>query len=182
MASATVVEIFVLRTLSLMASRLNEVQKIVAECFAPGSFGKLSEMDEEGGMGVSTEDNAVAASEWDLIMCIWEKTIDPNSLRTYRVVDRVVETAAAGKLIEGSWNVNKIWWRTGVAVRSLIQPAAREQVRQRQAIQHLVQSSEGQATGKDDANSNDVLTTLIETLCGTTQCCWRLSPKTPTRK
>jgi hypothetical protein len=153
---------FVLRTLSLMASRLNEVQTIVTECLPPGSvLAKYLTVNEQG--GDSTEDDPVASIQRDLVMRIWEKNQDPDSLRTYMVGDEVAEIVAAGNLSDESGNVDKIWWRTGSVVRALLQPATREQARQRKAIQRLLQSSGGEAMEEDDSsNSDDVLMMLIE--------------------
>ena len=54
---------FTIRTLSLMASRLNEVHKIVSDCLPPGSaLANYLMSDEEG--GVSNEDNSVASVLW----------------------------------------------------------------------------------------------------------------------
>jgi hypothetical protein len=154
---------FVLRILSIMASRVNEVQTIVTDCLAQGSvLAKYLIVDEQG--GDSIEDDPFASIERDLVMRIWEKSEDPDSLRSYIVGDEVAESiAAAGNLSDENGNVDKIWWRTRVAVRALLDPATREQVRQRQAVQRLLRSSGDKAIEEDDSsNSEDVLAMLIE--------------------
>jgi len=146
---------FVLRTLSLMASQLHDVDSLVTDCLPPGSVLSkylLASDDDE-----TKADGTIVSIEKDLEARIWEKNEDPDSLRVYIVGDELSET------VQGA-NVAKRWWRTGFAVCALLQPATRQHASQREAIERALQPSEDNAMEQDESNPEDVLVMLTENL------------------
>jgi hypothetical protein len=156
---------FVLRTLSLMASQLNEVETLVTDCLPPGSvlpkFLMAHEPDEKEPI---KPDDASMAIERDVEVRIWEKNEDPDSLREYMVGDELSETIKAAHFGSDNTDLAKRWCRTGLAIRALLQPATKQHASEREAIERAVQPSEDIAMEQSDSNPDDVLVMLTENL------------------
>jgi hypothetical protein len=146
---------FVLRSLSLMASQLNDVESLVADCLPPGSvlpkYLLASDKDD------TKADETILSIQRDVEARIWEKNEDPDLLRAYVIGDELSETVKAA-------NLSMDWWRSGLAVRALLQPATRQHKIQREAIQRTLQSSDENAMEEDNADPEDVLVMLTENL------------------
>lgn len=146
---------FVLRTLSFMTSQLSNVESLVTDCLPPGSV--LSNYLLGSDKDETRTDETVLSIERDVGDRIWEKNEDPDLLRAYVIGDELSETGKGA-------NVSMDWWRSGLVIRALLQPATRQHASQREAIQRTLQSSDENTMEEDDVNSEDVLVMLTENL------------------
>ena len=154
---------FTVRTLSLMASRLSNVRSLVTDCLPHGSvlanYLLVKDMDE-----ALREDDAILSIVRELEARIWEKNEDPDSLRAYMVGGELSETMEGAHFGAESTDMDKNWWRTGLTVRALLQPATRQHVQQREALQRALQPAEDNAIEQDGYDAEDVLMMLAENL------------------
>jgi len=104
----------------------------------------------------SAHSNSIQGIEKDLDERIWVQNEDPDVIEEYIVGDEVSESVQSDldEIAESS-NPDKIWWRTGVVIRSLLRPARREKQYMERIIEET-KSGDDMIESMDNDNDLDI--------------------------
>eukprot|EP00957_Ditylum_brightwellii_P043649 3309116-Ditylum_brightwellii.AAC.1 len=116
----------------------------------------LSLATDSADVGDIVKDGLVSV-ERDLRGRIWGTNDDPDTIREYMVGDEISESLGGNMDDDddegsgsGGGAADKIWWRTGLVIRALLNPAAKERARFRRAVAN----ARDRASGGMDVDEN----------------------------
>ena len=162
---------FVTNAIHSMTTYVSSPETIVTEClpihspltnflFFPGGNSGNSNSSE-----TPLFSSALKSVENDLKERIWKNSDDPDTIREYMVGDEVSESVQSSMdedMEEGSsslYNPDKIWWRTGLVIRSLLHLASKESTRLERAIAKSRDVGSGMS---DDGDSNPDTSNMMD--------------------
>mmetsp|Transcript_4229 Transcript_4229/g.6472 ORF Transcript_4229/g.6472 Transcript_4229/m.6472 type:complete len:636 (-) Transcript_4229:221-2128(-) len=167
---------FVTRAIRAMATYVAGPDEIVTKCLPAGSplsdcileaggdgsgagaivDSSLSLATDSADVGDIVKDGLVSV-ERDLRGRIWGTNDDPDTIREYMVGDEISESLGGNMDDDddegsgsGGGAADKIWWRTGLVIRALLNPAAKERARFRRAVAN----ARDRASGGMDVDEN----------------------------
>ena len=165
-------QLFVHNTLMYMMLNVNNPGVLIKECLPLECHGLLSQM-----ISLETQDGSdnpsasvIESIEKDIQRRIWEEDEHPDSLRGFVGGDELSETLSSVSLDDTS-NLKRVWCRSGIVLRVLLQPLEREHRRLQGLVEQAQKKSEengveteGDDMEEDEDMSEDVLAGLQEVL------------------
>jgi hypothetical protein len=135
--------VFVKSALTHMADNITTPEQIVNQCFPSDStLGNhlLGTSTTDNG-SLSDDDSPIGKLEQIIQTKIWDVSEDPESLHSFLVEDEVT-SSVSNVLDASSGDPSQIFWRTGVVIRVLLDPARQERDRLQLSIERTRQPDE----------------------------------------
>jgi hypothetical protein len=163
---------FIKKTLEVMVSYVSDPKTIASDCLPVQSklIGHIIPGDESQNPDkkVTGFSSAIESIESDLKHRIWVKTDEANDLVDYIIGDEISETVI-GCINQDAFNLStsdfeKIWWRSGVVIRSLLRPIIDKRNNLRQQVVHSLQLVSMDTDEYVEDPKADVITDTMECL------------------
>ena len=152
---------FVIRSLNLMAENLTNPESLLKDCLAGvESLDQFLLGSSPVTPFVSDEGTPLTMLQNEVQKRLWENTEDPSLLQQYLTGD---EVSASIQVDYNSGDVNQIWWRTGVAIRVLLDPVRQEHNRVKLSLERAKNPQED-LMEDDIALSKDVFSTFTDAI------------------
>jgi len=140
------------------ANSYDNAATVVTDCLPPGSSLVAAVFPSSD---TTTGDDASCPAERDLIDRIWNANDDPESIRMHIIGDELSESFQGGD--NGGTESNDassdaVWWRTGLVVRAVLCPAAREKTR----IERLVVRADARRRREAAAAAQDGMEDAVD--------------------
>ena len=151
---------FILRALAVMRENASDVSLLITQCLPPRSA--LSKHLLPKDAEEFSDDGVLASIETDIQERVWDRSEDPELLKSYVLSDEVAESVAGGMVEDSS--EDKVWWRTRIMIRALVQPARKHTSAMRAVIERSSSQSEEAMATDSNLGNVDVLSSISESL------------------
>jgi MIF4G like. len=159
---------FVKKTLEVMVSYVSDPKAIASDCLPVQS--KLIEyiIPESGSQNSETGFlSAIQSIETEVQDRIWKKSDEANDLADSIVGDEISETVMGcinEDVNSSTSDSEKIWWRTGVVIRSLLHPVSEKRKNLRRQVLHSLHLMSMDTDEDVEDPKADIITDTMECL------------------